>query len=82
LRRRRHAACHHEADVALLPLTLALRDFSNAEKASGVLPKRLSEEGVATTDAGAVDDIAYYAPWKHLGAQPAGQVRVTISLAY
>ncbi len=52
--------------VALLPLTMTLRDFSDAEKVSGALPKRLSEEGAPATDAGAVGDIAYYAPWRNI----------------
>ncbi len=52
--------------VALLPLTVTLRDFSDAEKVSGVLPKRLSEEGAPATSAGAVGDIAYYAPWGNI----------------
>ena len=52
--------------VALLPLTLTLRDFSGAEKVSGALPKRLSEEGASATDAGDVGDIAYYAPWGNI----------------
>ncbi len=52
--------------VALLPLTLTLRDFSDAEKVSGALPKRLSEEGAPATDAGDVGDIAYYAPWANV----------------
>jgi hypothetical protein len=52
--------------LSLLPVTLMLRDFSVAEKVSGALPKRLSEEGSPTTDAGAVGDIAYYAPWGNI----------------
>ena len=52
--------------VSLLPLTVTLRDFSPAEKVSGTLPKRLSEEGAPATDAGAVGDIAYYAPWGNI----------------
>lgn len=52
--------------TALLPLTLMLRDFGDAEKVSGALPKRLSEEGAPATAAGAVGDIAYYAPWGNI----------------
>lgn len=52
--------------ASLLPLTVTLRDFSDAEKVSGALPKRLSEEGAPATDAGAVGDIAYYAPWGNI----------------
>ena len=54
--------------AALLPLTVTLRDFSAAEKVSDALPKRLSEEGAPATDAGAgaVGDIAYFAPWGNI----------------
>lgn len=52
--------------AALLPLTVTLRDFSAAEKVSGALPKYLSEDGAPATDAGAVGDIAYYAPWGNI----------------
>ena len=52
--------------ISLLPLTITLRDFSPAEKVSGALPKRLSEEGAPATAAGAVGDIAYYAPWGNI----------------
>lgn len=52
--------------VAQLPLTLTLRDLGSAEKVSGALPKRLSEEGAPATDAGALGDIAYYAPWGNI----------------
>lgn len=52
--------------TALLPLTVTLRDFSAAEKVSGALPRRLSEEGATATAAGAVGDIAYYAPWGNI----------------
>jgi hypothetical protein len=52
--------------VSLLPLTVTLREFGHAEKVSGALTRPLSEEGAPTTDAGAVGDIAYYAPWQNL----------------
>lgn len=52
--------------AALLPLTVTLRDFSAAEKVSGALPKRLSEDGAPATNAGAIGDIAYYAPWGNI----------------
>ncbi|WP_218916106.1 cyclophilin-like fold protein [Tolumonas auensis] len=52
--------------ATLLPLTVTLRDFSAAEKVSGALPKHLSEDGAPATDAGAVGDIAYYAPWGNI----------------
>ena len=68
--------------AALLPLTVTLRDFSSAEKISDALPKRLSEEGARATDAGAVGDIAYYAPWGNLaffrghGPNAAGVIKI------
>lgn len=52
--------------ASLLPLTITLREFGHAEKVSGALPKRLSEQGAPATDAGAFGDIAYYAPWGNL----------------
>ncbi len=52
--------------VTQLPLTLTLRDFSAAEKVSGALPRRLSQEGAPPADAGALGDIAYYAPWGNI----------------
>jgi hypothetical protein len=68
--------------ASLLPITLTLRDFSSAEKVSGTLPKRLSEEGAPATDAGAVGDIAYYAPWGNIafyrgrGPDAAGVIKI------
>ncbi|WP_020563738.1 cyclophilin-like fold protein [Methylosarcina fibrata] len=52
--------------ITMLPLTVTMRDFGPAGKVSGTLPKRLSEEGAASTDAGDVGDIAYYAPWGNI----------------
>ncbi len=52
--------------ASLLPMTITLREFGHAEKVSGSLPKRLSELGAPATDAGALGDIAYYAPWGNL----------------
>ena len=68
--------------AALLPLTVTLREFSPAEKVSGALPRRLSEEGAPATDAGAVGDIAYYAPWGNIalyrgqGPDAAGVIKI------
>ena len=68
--------------VSLLPLTVTLRDFSPAEKVSGALPKRLSEEGAPVADAGAVGDIAYYAPWGNIafyrgrGPEASGVIKI------
>lgn len=52
--------------ASLLPLTITLREFGHAEKVSGALPKRLSEQGAPASDAGTLGDIAYYAPWGNL----------------
>ena len=68
--------------VSLLPLTVMLREFSPSEKVSGALPRRLSEEGAPATDAGAVGDIAYYAPWRNIafyrgqGPDAAGVIKI------
>jgi hypothetical protein len=50
--------------VALLPLTLTLRDFNKTEKISDELPKRLAEDGEPFTPA--AGDLMYYAPWGNL----------------
>lgn len=52
--------------ASLLPLTVTLREFGHSEKVSGALPRPLSEEGAPATGAGAVGDIAYYAPWRNI----------------
>lgn len=52
--------------LSLLPVTVTLRDFSPAEKVSDALPRRLTESGAPETDAGAPNDIAYYAPWGNI----------------
>lgn len=52
--------------AALLPLTLALRDFNSSEKISDELPKRLTQDGAPEAASGAVGDIAFYAPWGNL----------------
>lgn len=68
--------------ASLLPLTVTLRDLSPAEKVSAALPKRLSEKGAPVRDAGAVGDIAYYAPWSNIafyrgqGPDASGVIRI------
>ena len=68
--------------AALLPLSLTLRDFGAAEKVSGALSRPLSEQGAPETAAGAVGDIAYYAPWRNIafyrspGPNAAGVIRI------
>lgn len=52
--------------IALLPLTVTLRDYSKAEKVSDALPRRLSEDGAPAKAAGETGDIAYYAPWGNI----------------
>lgn len=52
--------------LSLLPLTVTLRDFNHAEKVSDALPRRLSVVGAPERAAGAIDDIAYYAPWGNI----------------
>lgn len=49
----------------LLPLTLTLKDYAQAEKIA-VLARRLSTERAPDGMAPAVGDIAYYAPWGNL----------------
>ena len=48
--------------VALLPLTLTLKDYASTERISD-LPKRLSPQGAPAGSTPRVGDIAYYAPW-------------------
>ena len=68
--------------AALLPLTLMLRDFSEAEKVSSALSRPLSTAGAPANAAGAVGDIAYYAPWRNIafyrgpGPNAAGVIRI------
>ncbi len=47
--------------LALLPLTLTLKDYASTEKVSD-LPKRLSTEGAPAGADPDIGDIAYYAP--------------------
>src|SRR5437867_814222 len=51
--------------VALLPLTLTLRDYNRTEKVSD-LPKKLSTKGAPSGRDPNVGDIAYYAPWGNI----------------
>lgn len=51
--------------VALLPLTLTLKDYAETEKVSD-LPKRLSTEGAPAGTDPSVGEITYYAPWGNL----------------
>ena len=68
--------------ASLLPLTLTLRDLGAAEKVSGALSRSLSEESAPAMDAGAVGDIAYYAPWRNIalyrgrGPDASGVIRI------
>lgn len=48
--------------VALLPLTLTLRDYNRTEKLSD-LPKKLSIDGAPPGSDPDAGDIAYYPPW-------------------
>lgn len=66
----------------LLPLTLTLKDYGDAEKISGALPHRLSQDAAPRSDAGATGDIAYYAPWGNIafyrgpGPEAAGVIKI------
>lgn len=51
--------------VAMLPLTLTLRDYAGTEKVSD-LPKRLSTSGTPPGMDPAAGDVAYFAPWGNL----------------
>jgi hypothetical protein len=51
--------------IALLPLTLTLRDYAGTEKISD-LPRRLSTEDAPSGSDPSVGDITYYAPWGNL----------------
>lgn len=52
--------------MALLPLTLELRDFAGTEKASHALPKKLNTKGLPSGHKPATGDLTYYAPWGNL----------------
>jgi hypothetical protein len=51
--------------VALLPLSLNLRDYAGTEKVSG-LPQRLSTSSTPPGVDPEIGDLAYYAPWGNL----------------
>lgn len=51
--------------MALLPLTLTLRDYAGTEKISD-LPRKLSTRGAPAGSDPAVGDITLYAPWGNL----------------
>jgi hypothetical protein len=51
--------------IALLPLTLILRDYAGTEKISD-LPRRLSTEDAPAGMDPSIGDITYYAPWGNL----------------
>ena len=51
--------------VALLPLTVTLKDYNRTEKISD-LPKKLSTEGAPPGSDPNIGDIAYYAPWGNI----------------
>jgi hypothetical protein len=68
--------------ASLLPITVKLEDFNSSEKITGELPKPLSQEGAPAAAAGAVGDIAYYAPWGNLALfyQPGPNARGLIKM--
>ena len=51
--------------ASMLPLDLAIDDYSNNEKIS-YLPRKLTEEGAGPFGDEAPGDLAYYAPWGNL----------------
>lgn len=51
--------------VAMLPLNLAIDDYSTNEKIA-YLPRKLTEAGSGPFDNEAPGDLAYYAPWGNL----------------
>lgn len=51
--------------LALMPVTLTLRDYAGTEKV-GDLPRKLSTEGAPPGIDPAVGDLAFYAPWGNL----------------
>ena len=52
--------------LALLPLTLDLRDFAGTEKASGALPKKLRIQDAPSGHKPSAGELTYYAPWGNL----------------
>jgi hypothetical protein len=51
--------------IALLPLTLTLKDYASTEKISD-LPRRLSAKGAPAGSDPSIGDITYYSPWGNL----------------
>ena len=51
--------------LALLPLSLTLKDYASTEKISD-LPKKLTTQGAPAGIDPDVGDITYYAPWGNL----------------
>ena len=51
--------------VALLPLTLTIRDYNATEQVAD-LPRRLTIDGAPVGFDPSVGDLAYYAPWGNL----------------
>ena len=51
--------------ASMLPLTLTLEDYANAEKIS-YLPRKLTTNGTSAGTGGSAGAIAYYAPWGNL----------------
>jgi hypothetical protein len=51
--------------LALLPITLTLKDYASTEKIA-YLPRKLSEQGAPAGVDPAVGDFTYYAPWGNL----------------
>jgi hypothetical protein len=51
--------------ASMLPLDLAIDDYSNNEKIS-YLPRKLTEEGAGPFGNEVPGDLAYYAPWGNL----------------
>lgn len=54
--------------VALLPLTLDMRDFAGTEKVAGSLPKKLDISDAPQGHKPRAGDLAHYAPWNNLAA--------------
>lgn len=52
--------------LAMLPLTLSMKDFAGREKISGSLSKVLDQHGAPAGYDPSVGDITYYAPWGNL----------------
>ncbi|GKX49855.1 cyclophilin-like fold protein [Budvicia aquatica] len=51
--------------LAMLPITLTLKDYGHNEKVAG-LPQKLSTAGSPDGYTPSVKDIAYYAPWGNM----------------